>query len=400
MTIKRYEGQFVHEVIEQIRSELGPEAVVLHTRWRNPAGLKKLLSRPQVEVWAAEPDAAPPDPEPAAPLANGPVAARALALKQSLAANGAGDDEFLFGDDLEAPPRRPKRAARRPEPAADAGLHEALRRLEGKVDSLSSHAGANGHGGGRRAALLRAGVDPEVADELLEAAREQTVVELLWQTFRVTGEWEPASARTVALVGASGVGKTTAAAKLAARYGVAGGRRVLLLSCDAQRVGTFEQMRAYAELMELPVAVARTPAELRRVLKSARDKHDLVLLDTPAVCESAIGRLTELLEAAQPDQIHAVVAATCRPGDVRRHVTALQEALPLTAALVTKLDETRTPGVVVDLAWRHRLPISFLSDGPDVPGDLRCATGEALVRLAWSSRLADPTEVPDALAIR
>ncbi len=77
MRIKRYEGQYVHEVIGQIKEELGQDAVVLHTRWRNPAGIKKLLGKPQVEVWAGARDEM-------NGFEGGDQAARALALRQAI----------------------------------------------------------------------------------------------------------------------------------------------------------------------------------------------------------------------------------------------------------------------------------------------------------------------------
>lgn len=405
MTIKRYEGQYVHEVIARIREELGPEAVVLHTRWRNPAGLQRLLGRQGVEVWASEAglareadEAIAPEPEPAANgqangQANGevtgPSAARALALRQTLATLEA-----------EPPTPEPKRTTlpsvpAAPAPDADPASREVSRivaRLEQKLDSLRERLESGGiqAAGNRCRALIEVGIDPEVAAEIVDAADESSVGEVLGRCFRAVPEWRLDQPRVVVLAGPSGAGKTSTVAKLAARFGLRGGRRVLLVSCDTQRVGTFEQIQALGELMELPVTVVRTAAEAAAKLRGVRHAFDLILIDTPAVNEDAASwrRLTDILLAVEPDEVQAVLPATLRGSDARRVLTRLTDELHVAAVVVTKLDETTAPGLLADIAWRHGLPISYLGCGPEIPADLEPARAEALLDLVWSSRLA------------
>lgn len=407
MRIKRYDGQYVHEVIDQIRDELGPDAVVLHTSWRNPAGLKRLLGKPQVEVWAGvreEVEAMPPQ-------SNGadPHAARALALRRAIeaqqsyaaeaveAANGhAGRNGAVATLPPPAPEPEPE-PERRAEPSEDLTVallrefNQVLARLEGKLDGLGAPAEPDATAPTRLTALTEAGVDRQVAEEIVASAESRSVAEILLDTFQCPGEIDLAHGpKVIALVGPSGVGKTTTAAKLAARYGCESGARVLLASADTQRVGTFEQIRALGQLMELPTWALRSPAEAQAKVQMARQTHDLILVDT-AACAAADGeeweRLLDTLIAIDPDEIHVVVSAAMKLKDVERTVRTFREALPLHGAVVTKLDESGDPGLVVDLAWRCLMPISFLGTGHQIPGDLETATPDSLLARVWSTRL-------------
>lgn len=426
MRIKRYEGQYVHEVIGQIKEELGQDAVVLHTRWRNPAGIKKLLGRPQVEVWAGAR-------EDVGDLEGGDQAARALALRQAIEQNSCGLDvtdsdeparpEPAGNGHLAPPAPRPAVAVAvplpspAPVPAADeldavlapdaaaddltiallAQFNSALERLEEKVDALQAPpAEPVSEDSPRMRALVASGVDPEVAREIAAAAEGRSVAEVLLETFQCGREpdWSDGP-KVIAVVGPSGVGKTTTVAKLAGHLAFGRGARVMLASTDTQRVGAFEQIRAMGQLMELPTAALRNPSEAQAKLQMARQAHDVILVDT-AACTPQDGdawdRLLDTLIAVEPDEIHVVVAASMRTSEAARCVEYFRQVLPLHGAVVTKLDEASQAGLLVDLAWRCLLPITWLGTGHDVPGDLEQARPDPLLERVWSPQLTVPTQ--------
>lgn len=417
MRIKRYEGQYVHEVIAEIRDDLGADAVVLHTRWRNPAGLRRLLGGPKVEVWAgvrepgepteaitdtavelarqvAEPEAAP------QPAGTDDHSARAAAICRAIeargqngnghsAANPGGRVGLLDVYDEPPAPTSPRSPAATDDPtvALLSEFNAALARIESKLDGLTSERAEAQPS--REQALLEAGVSPDVATEVVAAANGRSVTELLFDTFQCTGEIDPAAGpKVVALVGPSGVGKTTTTAKLAGRYGAMAGRRVMLCSTDTRRIGTFEQLRALGELMQIPTCPIHSPDEAAGRIQMARRTHDLVFLDTPACLPGGEGwnELVDTLIAVEPDQIHLVLAANTRAADAARLVEGFRAAAPLFGVTLTKLDETREAGLLVDLAWRHMLPIAYLADGDSIPGDIAPADAERLVDLVWSRR--------------
>ncbi|MBI2300936.1 MAG: hypothetical protein HYU66_18655 [Armatimonadetes bacterium] len=412
MKIKRYEGQYVHEVIAHIREELGSDAVVLHTRWRSPSGLKRLLSRPKVEVWAGIRDEGEP-----APAANGagvePLASRALALKQALEAhaNGAGlEPPATNGHGPAVALAEPPATDADPlmddilDVASDTGelamalwtdVNASIARLEEKVDELARarEEKAAQAPAPRLRALLDLGVRADVAAEVVAAAEGKSVSEALLDSFQCTGEVELGGGpKVVALVGPSGVGKTTTLAKLAAHFALVQHARVVLCSSDTKRVGTFEQIRAVGDLMQLPTSAIRPPAEASQRIELARRNSDVVLLDTAAAMpgrDPDWSDLVDMLIAVEPDEIHLVVSATLRAADLAHIVDGFRKALPLRGVVVTKLDESVEPGGLVDLAWRHLTPLSYLGVGPNVPGDLETATPDALLARVWSTRLAN-----------
>ncbi|MBX3186741.1 MAG: hypothetical protein KF819_06985 [Labilithrix sp.] len=182
--------------------------------------------------------------------------------------------------------------------------------------------------------------------------------------------WVDAAAnrRVVALVGLSGVGKTTTAAKLAARARMAG-QSVALVSSDGFRVGAFDQLERYAELIDASFHVARSSAELTAVVSA--ETADLVIVDTAGRTPTATAP-----EAALPslrDDGGAITTLLCmtaatRATDAARIVSTFAPLGP-TGICVTKIDETTAPGGLVHGAWAAKLPLSVLCNGPRVPED-------------------------------
>jgi flagellar biosynthesis protein FlhF len=176
----------------------------------------------------------------------------------------------------------------------------------------------------------------------------------------------------IALVGPTGSGKTTTIAKLANHPGVFGERPVGLLCLDTYRIGAVEQSRIYADLSRLPLEVAHEPRELAGALRRLRD-CEIVLVDTAgrgprAAADAVVTR--GMLERLDPIEVHLVLPAGLEPRQARR-VLAAHRADRVTHLLPTKLDECPWDRTAFTLAGEHRLPIRWLTDGQEVPGDLR-----------------------------
>src|SRR5262249_8080788 len=128
--------------------------------------------------------------------------------------------------------------------------------------------------------------------------------------------------RIVALVGPTGVGKTTTVAKLAANFKLAHGFRPGLVTVDTYRIAAVEQLRTYAEIISLPLAVANAPGEMRRAIDELGDV-DLLLIDTAGRSprdEVKIRELADFLAAAQPDEVHLVLSAVAGERSLRSAV--------------------------------------------------------------------------------
>ena len=189
----------------------------------------------------------------------------------------------------------------------------------------------------------------------------------------------------LALVGPTGAGKTTAAAKLALHGDMFGGRRVGLVTLDTYRVGALEQIQQYAEVTALPLEVLYDAREIPAALKRL-DRCDVVIVDTPGRSPRAAdanGQWQALLRALAPQETHLVLPATMRPDAVASVMAGLQ-GCRLTHLLPTKVDELPDDRGLVDVAARADLPIRWIGDGQAVPADLHGAKARILGALGLS----------------
>jgi flagellar biosynthesis protein FlhF len=186
----------------------------------------------------------------------------------------------------------------------------------------------------------------------------------------------------VALVGPTGAGKTTTIAKLAANVHAFGTWRVGMITLDTFRVAGLEQIATYAEINRCPLEVAYDAADAARAIAQL-NALDVILVDTPGRSPKAGARDEEwwpILRAMQPDEIHLVVPAGLRP-DVAMNACNTHVALRPTHQLLTKLDDVPDDTGVADLAALLALPTRWLTDGLDVPADLKLAPQRILASL-------------------
>jgi len=189
----------------------------------------------------------------------------------------------------------------------------------------------------------------------------------------------------LALVGPTGAGKTTLAAKLALHRSVFAGTKVGIITLDTYRVGALEQMQQYAEVTNLPLEVIYDAREISSTMKRLDDR-DVVIVDTPGRSPRAKDANTQwqsLLRAIGPDEVHVVLPATLRPDAVPSIVSALV-ACRLTHACLTKVDELHDERAIADVAARVELPMRWLADGQSVPDDLHGARNRILGALGVS----------------
>jgi flagellar biosynthesis protein FlhF len=194
--------------------------------------------------------------------------------------------------------------------------------------------------------------------------------------------WSPGeSQKRVALIGATGVGKTTTIAKLAAEA-MANGARVALVTIDTYRIAAVEQLKVYAEIMGLPVAVVLSPEQLQAALRNHRDK-DLILIDTAGRSprdQLRIDELNEFLGQGAEVENCLVLAAPTEERLQRQSLEAFSQ-LPLSRLIFTKLDETDRCGGLINIPTRANLPLAYLTNGQQVPEDLLAAEAGGVANL-------------------
>jgi flagellar biosynthesis protein FlhF len=200
-----------------------------------------------------------------------------------------------------------------------------------------------------------------------------------------------------ALVGPTGVGKTTTIAKMAARYALNHGTKgIALITTDNYRIGAQEQLRTYGRILGAPVRVVNDAADLRKALKSLYDKQ-LILIDTAGMSQRDM-RLTEqfamLSEGSSLIKSYLVVSAAAQVQVLDETVQAYKKAV-LDGCIISKVDESCSLGGVLSAAMQHQLPIAYLSDGQRVPEDLHMVGSVELVRRAVSALKKDENKLDD-----
>ncbi len=191
------------------------------------------------------------------------------------------------------------------------------------------------------------------------------------------------SARVVTLIGPTGVGKTTTIAKIAANLKLRQNKKVGLITIDTYRIGAVDQLRMYARIIDVPLKVVLTPADLKEAVDSMRSDMDVVLIDTAGRSQTDELKLQELkafLDAAGPDETHLVLSSTAH----HSHMLSAAEkfkTLGVDRLIITKLDEAISFGVLLSVMRKMETSISYITTGQDVPEDIEVGNSRRLARL-------------------
>jgi flagellar biosynthesis protein FlhF len=186
----------------------------------------------------------------------------------------------------------------------------------------------------------------------------------------------------VARVGPTGVGKTTTVAKLAASMKLVHRLRPGLITVDTYRIAAVEQLRTYAEIINLPLAVAKAPSEMQSAIEELGDV-DLILIDTAGRSprdEVKIRELEAFLAEVAPDEVHLVLSAVAGGRSLRAAVERFA-SVQADRLILTKLDEADGLGGILAVIGQANLPVSYLTTGQAVPDDFEPADRTRLARL-------------------
>jgi flagellar biosynthesis protein FlhF len=192
-----------------------------------------------------------------------------------------------------------------------------------------------------------------------------------------------------ALMGPTGVGKTTTTAKLAARCVMRfGASKVALLTTDSYRIGAHEQLRIFGKILGVSVHAVKDAADLQLALSELRNKH-IVLIDTIGMSQrdrTVADHISMLCGAGLPVQRLLLLNATSHGDTLNEVVNAYQSAPdqpPLAGCILTKLDEATNLGGVLDTVIRYKLPVHYVSTGQKVPENLYVASKRFLIKSAF-----------------
>ncbi|MEP7205412.1 MAG: flagellar biosynthesis protein FlhF [Casimicrobiaceae bacterium] len=427
MKLRKFFGLTSRSVLDQVRAELGPDAVIvanrptpdgieitavagdamdsiLETRTSEPRSVQRAVTRPAL-TEDTQPSSAP---APVREIRNWipprPTATPAAEAVMSSAPVQLSTAATVPRVDTPASPAAP--AAPRPgldeslaaklmaemaamrtafsEQIAQLAWSETLRRSPVRARFTRDLLNA-----GFSSDLIRSLTD-QLPDDYTVAQAQQWLVQALVKSLRCADSAEDVVTRggVYALVGPTGVGKTTTTAKLAARCAVRyGASKLALLTTDSYRVGAHDQLRIYAKILGVAVHTVSDQDDLRQALDSLRGKH-LVLIDTVGMsqrdervreqgmllAQPEIKRLLLLNAASQGETLEEVVTAYGNAGE--------RPAGDFEGCILTKLDEAGQPGQALDVIVRHRLFLQYTASGQRVPEDLHAPSAEYLMHRA------------------
>lgn len=362
MNISRFIGSTNREALRQVRLALGPDALIISNKRVN-GGVEILATDPTSTVdmqQLAETSLSEPDVD---------VMGAIGALRGSLETR---IDELMWGNQLRRAP-----------------------------EAVSLFQALLGHG--FSTALLRAMLK-RLPDHLVgKAAFQWARNELSTHLPVLSSEddlWKPGLA--LALVGPTGVGKTTTIAKLAARC-LKRGRpdSLVLLTTDTYRIGAHEQLKIYGQIMRVPVHVVQDTAELQHVMQTIR-ADQTILIDNVGISQRDryISEQAAMLASAGRQINRLLVLNASSHGDTLDEVArtyANDGGSPLKGCIITKVDEASRLGAALDTAIRYRLPVHYVSNGQKVPENLLFLPAaelvdQALVPNQQTRALYAPTE--------
>lgn len=213
---------------------------------------------------------------------------------------------------------------------------------------------------------------PPSVDDLVHATAQHIRAE-------PTPAIRPGEQRRIALIGPTGVGKTTTVAKLAAGYRIQQNLTVGLITVDDYRVAAADQLRTYADLIQCPVRVVSTDNEMQHAVADLNE-CDVILIDTAGLGrpdDEQLNALDRRLAIAGVQDRYFVISV-CNTLASTRIAAERYRSLRPTAAIYTKLDETPEPGILVGIASDVPLPVRYVTIGQEVPRDLEIADSQRL----------------------
>jgi len=336
MQIKRFEAKSIREALQQVRETMGPEALILSTKPVKKSSFPFELSRrSSIEVIAA------------------------------------------IDRPAETPPLRP------PSPV-----------------SLSKPRDEEGKGGAEEDAIIQkvlsTGLCPEVVHGVvkeIQASRKELSGWTLAETYRGLLRWKLMEKVEVtgpsfdgpqiwSFIGPTGVGKTTTLVKLAAHFRLRASKKVSLISIDTYRVGAVEQLKAYSQILGVPLEIALNREDLKQAIEKNRHQ-DFVLIDTAGRSpkhKSQLEELKDFLTIHPHIENHLVLSATTKDEDLEQAADRFG-ILPIRSCIFSKIDETDEYAPMLNQLVRHGRPLSYLTCGQRVPEDIELATKAKVANL-------------------
>lgn len=359
MKIKRYIVDSLPQAIQRIRVELGENAVILNTKETKTGGFLGLFQRKQLEVIAASENSASKEVVPAVPQEVNvePVESEVLQRINQM--------EQLLGDFI--------KKQNHPETQTPYVLVKWLKRLEEQevdenviqyiIKKIMTH---------------HPSIDQQTEQEVAEI-----VLHTLTKLFQdgIAPEGLDQNATLITLIGPTGVGKTTTIAKLASRQVLFQRKKVGFLTADTFRIAAIEQLKTYANILNIPIEVVESPDQLKQSLINLKNCQ-MIFMDSAGrnyLEAQYVEEINYFLSQQLKQENHLVLSMTARWKDMKQIVEKMK-SVQVDRVILTKWDESTCFGAALNLVYHYPYPLSFLSLGQGVPEDIMLADPEYMAK--------------------
>ncbi|ADQ05371.1 flagellar biosynthetic protein FlhF [Caldicellulosiruptor owensensis OL] len=370
MRIKRYLAHDMQEALIRIKADLGKDAIILSTKKVRQKGLLGFFKKPLIEVTAACED------EKIVKKDEDGLRQESLALSLQMTQIKELEKKI---DSLEK------------------ALKEVIKK-EQEESQQTKEASRKNFLDVMRENLIKNGVENEIVDILLSNVSGDgsinTIVNSMYREIKnMLGSAAPLSfdskfPRIVFFVGPTGVGKTTTIAKIAAKLMFENGKKVGFITADTYRIAAVEQLKTYAEIMNIKTKVWYEVDEYDGIIESLADS-DVVLVDTAGRSHKNQEHMDELkayVAKANPDEIFLLLSATTQPS-VFKEVVNTYSFLDNYKVIITKVDEVSTYGNILNIRYFTQKPIAYITTGQNVPDDIEQFNPEQYAKLIIGSKI-------------
>lgn len=345
MKIKKYIGKTMPEIMQQIRQDLGPEAVILNTKEVKHGGFLGFFKKKSLEVVAAL------DPQPLKTTQN-----RAPELKIQKEVKDVSEEQSVLKEIKQL--KKLVQTQMNPDLKISPSyllLYKYL--IEQEVeDSVAKQ-------------LIKEVDDGEelLTDQAFLSLKNH-LLSLLEEKLSIN---ERVDERIIHFVGPTGVGKTTTLAKIAAKYILNENKKIAFITTDTYRIAAIDQLKTYAKILNVPVEVAYSKQDYIEAVEKFAN-YDYIYVDTAGRNfreEKFLKDLADTVHMHESSRTYLVLTLTSKPRDILEIFNRFHE-LKVDDIIFTKIDETKQYGSILNIALNHNVKISYLTNGQDVPNDI------------------------------
>lgn len=379
MVVKKYIVKSMNEAMAKIKHDLGSDAVIISQRKIRKHGVLGLFSQKLIEVTAAVDNSK-----------NSKVNERMY--------TDLGEEDYNLNESVEALKRamkkheesskvQNKKRAVQVKSTNEERILKEMEEMKKLIGNISSSNSEEKEKSELELKLQEVDIASKYIDEIIKNVKEDNsdleesvkLKSVLEKNIEISKLEEKG---IITFVGPTGVGKTTTIAKLAGKFSLIDRKKVGLITVDTYRIGAVEQLRTYADIMNLPFKVVLTLKEMDEAIKSMHD-CDIILIDTTGRSSKNKMQISELrafVNKTNSSNINLVISCTTKNKDLEAIIDGYRQ-LDFQNVIITKLDETTTYGSIYNILNYAHKPVSYVTTGQNVPDDIKKFTVHELVSL-------------------